>query len=43
MYLQQIPQIQDPVIDSTYKDIWMATAKVRKYFVVKAIGNPDSD
>lgn len=26
----QIDQIIDPVVDSTYKDIWMATAKVRK-------------
>ena len=28
----QIDRIIDPVVDSTYKDIWMATAKVRKSF-----------
>ena len=26
----QIDQIIDPVVDSTYKDMWMSTAKVRK-------------
>lgn len=26
----QVSQIVDPVADSTYKDTWMATAKVRK-------------
>ena len=25
----QINQISDPVSDSTYKDLWLATAKVR--------------
>lgn len=32
MLLSQIDKIIDPVVDSTYKDIWMATAKVRKTF-----------
>lgn len=25
----QVNQIVDPVVDSAYKDVWMATAKVR--------------
>lgn len=25
----QINQIRDPVADSTYKDLWLATAKVK--------------
>lgn len=32
-FCSQMDQIIDPAVDSTYKDIWMATAKVReKYF-----------
>jgi len=26
----QVNRISDPVVDATYKDIWMAIAKVRK-------------
>lgn len=29
IFALQINKIADPVIDSTYKDIWMATARVR--------------
>jgi hypothetical protein len=28
LYHQQVNQIMDPVAESTYKNIWMATAKV---------------
>ena len=28
-FFSQVKQIMDPVVDSTYRDIWMATAKVR--------------
>lgn len=27
-FFLQIDQINDPVVDSTYRDVWMATAKV---------------
>lgn len=29
-FFSQNDQITDPIVDSTYKDIWMATAKVRR-------------
>jgi len=28
IYFTQVNQIMDPVVDSTYKDIWMTIAKV---------------